>query len=61
MVQTLSIELSRIPLLMVQINWLAVYQVYALFGLLFLAALVILAVLLMRMKIFQAIKFGEVV
>lgn len=52
---------ARIPPFQVQINWLAVYQVYALFGLLFLAALIILAVLLMRMKIFQAIKFGEVV
>jgi putative ABC transport system permease protein len=52
---------ARIPPFLVQINWLAVYQIYALFGLLFVVALAILGVLLMRMKIFQAIKFGEVV
>jgi putative ABC transport system permease protein len=52
---------SRIPPFMVEINWLAVYQIYVLFGLLFLVAMIILGVMLMRMKIFQAIKLGEVV
>jgi putative ABC transport system permease protein len=52
---------GRVPPFVVQINWLAVYQIYALFGILFVVALVILAVMLMRMKIFQAIKLGEVV
>jgi putative ABC transport system permease protein len=52
---------ERVPPFVVQINWLAVYQIYALFAVMFLVALVILTVMLMRMKIFQAIKLGEVV
>jgi len=52
---------GRVPPFLVQINWLAVYQIYALFAALFVVALVILTVMLMRMKIFQAIKLGEVV
>ena len=36
-------------------------RIYALFGILFFVALVVLAVLLLRMKIFQAIKLGETV
>jgi putative ABC transport system permease protein len=51
----------RVPPFVVQINWLAVYQIYALFAALFVVALVILTVMLMRMKIFQAIKLGDIV
>jgi putative ABC transport system permease protein len=51
---------ARVPPFLVQIDWPAVFQIYILFGLLFLAALVILILLLLRMKIFQAIKLGEV-
>jgi putative ABC transport system permease protein len=43
----------------VEIAWPAIYQIYGLFLLLFVAALLLLAVLLRRMKIFQAIKLGE--
>jgi putative ABC transport system permease protein len=50
-----------VPPFVVQINWLAVYQIYALFAALFVVALVILTVMLMRMKIFQAIKLGDIV
>jgi putative ABC transport system permease protein len=50
-----------VPPFMVEIAWPDIFRIYALFGLLFVVALVILAVLLMRMKIFQAIKLGETV
>jgi putative ABC transport system permease protein len=52
---------ARIPPFLVQIDWPSVFQIYILFGLLFVVALVILTFLLMRMKIFQAIKLGEAV
>lgn len=50
---------QRFPPFVVQISWTAVLEMYILFGLLFVAALGILVNLLMRMKIFQAIKLGE--
>ena len=52
---------ARIPPFLVEIAWPAIFRIYALFGILFIGALTILAVLLMRMKIFQAIKLGETV
>ncbi|MEZ4862214.1 MAG: ABC transporter permease [Caldilineaceae bacterium] len=45
----------------VEIAWPAIFRIYALFGSLFLVALSVLAALLLRMKIFQAIKLGETV
>jgi putative ABC transport system permease protein len=50
---------ARIPPFLVQIAWPAIFRIYALFGLLFVVALAVLAVLLLRMKIFQAVKLGE--
>ncbi len=50
-----------IPPFIVEIAWPAIFRIYALFGTLFAVALTALAVLLMRMKIFQAIKLGETV
>ena len=50
---------SLVPPFVVNVDWSSVFQVYILFGGLFLAALAVLGVLLMRMKIFQAIKLGE--
>lgn len=50
-----------IPPYLVEIAWPAIYQIYGLFLLLFLAAMILLVVLLRRMKIFQAIKLGETV
>jgi putative ABC transport system permease protein len=50
---------SQIPPFVVQISWLDVFRFYILFGVLFIGALGILIVLLLRMKIFQAIKLGE--
>jgi putative ABC transport system permease protein len=52
---------ARVPPFLVEIAWPAIFRIYALFGLLFVVALVVLAFLLLRMKIFQAIKLGETV
>jgi putative ABC transport system permease protein len=50
---------SRVPPFEVQIAWFAIFRIYILFGLLFLGALSGLTALLVRMKIFQAVKLGE--
>lgn len=50
---------DRFPPVMPTIAWSAMTRIYVLFGLLFLAALGGLAALLMRMKIFRAVKLGE--
>ena len=47
------------PPFLVEIAWPAILRIYVLFGALFVAALSTLAGLLLRMKIFQAIKLGE--
>lgn len=52
---------AQIPPYVVYIAWNEILRVYALFGVLFFAALAILVVLLRRMKIFQAIKMGDTV
>lgn len=49
------------PPYIVNIAWDAITRVYALFGLLFVSALVALVISLLRMRIFQAIKLGETV
>jgi putative ABC transport system permease protein len=50
---------SQYPPFQIEIAWLSIAQVYVLFFVLFLAALAALSALLVRMKIFQAIKLGE--
>ncbi len=50
---------ARTPPFLVEIAWPAIFRIYILFGLLFVIALVVLAGLLLRMKIFQAVKLGE--
>lgn len=50
---------ALIPPFLVEIAWPAVTRIYILFGTLFVVALAVLAGLLLRMKIFQAIKLGE--
>ena len=52
---------SVTPPFLVEIAWPAIFRIYSLFVVMFLVALGLLAVLLMRMKIFQAIKLGETV
>jgi putative ABC transport system permease protein len=50
---------AQFPPFVVAIDWMAIFRIYALFGVLFVAALAGLAALLMRIKIFQAVKLGE--
>ena len=50
---------SQYPPFQIQIAWLSIVEIYILFALLFFAALSALSALLVRMKIFQAIKLGE--
>lgn len=50
---------SQYPPFQIQIAWLSIVEIYVLFALLFIAALSALSALLVRMKIFQAIKLGE--
>jgi putative ABC transport system permease protein len=50
---------SQYPPFQIQIAWLSIAQIYVLFALLFVVALSSLSALLVRMKIFQAIKLGE--
>ncbi len=50
---------SQYPPFQIEIAWLSIAQIYILFALLFVAALSALSGLLVRMKIFQAIKLGE--
>jgi putative ABC transport system permease protein len=50
---------AQIPPYVVELSWSAIFQIYALFGVLFCAALGVLVFLLMRIKIFQAVKLGE--
>ncbi|MCI0552583.1 MAG: ABC transporter permease, partial [Anaerolineae bacterium] len=50
---------SQYPPFQIEIAWLSIVEIYVLFIILFLAALSALSALLVRMKIFQAIKLGE--
>lgn len=50
---------SQYPPFQIEIAWLSIAEIYVLFALLFFAALSALSALLVRMKIFQAIKLGE--
>jgi putative ABC transport system permease protein len=52
---------ARVPPYVVEIAWPAMLRVYALFGLLYLAALAVLARSLLKMRLFEAIKLGETV
>jgi putative ABC transport system permease protein len=54
----LTPETTLLPFLVI-IAWPEIYRIYALFGGLFVMALVVLLAFLMRMKIFQAVKLGE--
>jgi putative ABC transport system permease protein len=54
-------EIDFVPPYLVEIAWTAVIEIYILFGLMFVVALLLLATILRRMRIFQAIKLGETV
>ena len=50
---------AQIPPYQVIIAWPAITRIWMLFGVMFVVALIVLAALLMRMRIFQAVKLGE--
>jgi putative ABC transport system permease protein len=51
---------AQVPAFVVQIAWQELWLIYAVFSTMFLAAVMVLIVLLLRMRIFEAIKLGEV-
>ena len=57
--QVSAADPSRTLPLAVTLDWTAIYAVYAVFGLLFVAAIAGLMAFLRRIKIFQAVKLGE--
>jgi len=50
---------AHYPPFQIEIAWLSIFQIYGLFIILFAVALAVLSAILLRMKIFQAIKLGE--
>jgi putative ABC transport system permease protein len=50
---------ANYPPFQIEIAWLSIFQIYGLFIVLFVVALGVLSAILLRMKIFQAIKLGE--
>ncbi|MGC8780952.1 MAG: FtsX-like permease family protein [Anaerolineae bacterium] len=52
---------ARVPPFVVIIAWPTILRIYGLMGLLFVITLILLAALLLRMRIFQAVKMGETV
>jgi putative ABC transport system permease protein len=50
---------AQIPPYQVMIAWPAIFRIWMLFAAMFVVSLVVLAALLMRMRIFQAVKLGE--
>jgi putative ABC transport system permease protein len=50
---------ARTPPFLVEIAWPSIFRIWVLFALLFVIALAVLAGLLLRMRIFQAVKLGE--
>jgi putative ABC transport system permease protein len=51
---------AQVPPFVVQIAWNELWTIYAVFGAMFVVAVGVLIVLLMRMKVFEAVKLGEV-
>ena len=54
-----STSQANYPPFQIEIAWSSIFQIYGLFILLFVVALGVLSTILVRMKIFQAIKLGE--
>jgi putative ABC transport system permease protein len=54
-----STSQTNYPPFQIEIAWFSIFQIYALFIILFVVALGVLSAILLRMKIFQAIKLGE--
>ncbi len=51
---------AHVPPFVVQIAWEELWLIYTLFGAMFLVAVAALMVLLLRMRIHEAVKLGEV-
>ena len=51
--------MAQYPPFVVEISWEPLIPIYLLYGFLFLLALGVLVFLLMRMRIFEAVKLGE--
>jgi putative ABC transport system permease protein len=51
---------ARVPPFQVQLAWRELVNVYTVFGVMFVVAVTVLLVLLVRMKVFEAVKLGEV-
>jgi putative ABC transport system permease protein len=49
-----------VPPFVVQIAWKELWTIYAVFGAMFVLAVIVLMVLLLRMRVFEAVKLGEV-
>ena len=56
-----SDKTALVPPFVVQIAWEQLGTIYAIFGVMFVLAVAVLLILLLRMKIFEAIKLGEAV
>lgn len=56
-----SAKTALIPPFIVQIAWEQLGTIYAVFGVMFFLAVAVLVILLIRMKVFEAVKLGEVV
>jgi putative ABC transport system permease protein len=53
-------KVAQVPPFEVQIAWGGLWTIYAVFGVMFVLAVVLLILLLVRMRIFEAVKLGEV-
>ena len=50
---------AMVPPFVVQIAWAELWIIYAVFGAMFVLAVTVLIVLLVRMNVFEAVKMGE--
>ena len=51
---------ALVPPFVVQIAWGELWTIYAVFGVMFILAVVVLIALLLRMRVFEVVKLGEV-
>jgi putative ABC transport system permease protein len=51
---------ALVPAFVVQIAWNELWTIYAVFGAMFVVAVLVLILLLLRMRVFEAVKLGEV-
>jgi putative ABC transport system permease protein len=52
---------ALVPPFIVQIAWEQLDTIFAVYGVMFVVAVLVLAVLLLRMRVFEAVKLGETV